>query len=43
MIAVAEGYLITDVQNKESKKQLLLIIYIPSTASADGRMECQCQ
>ena len=33
MIAVAERYLITDVQNKESKKQLLLI-YLPSTASA---------
>ena len=29
MIAVAGWYLITDVKNKESKKQLLLIIYLP--------------
>ena len=29
LVAVAEWYLITDVQNKESKKQLLLITYLP--------------
>ena len=29
MIAVAGWYLITDVKNKESKKQLLLTIYLP--------------